>query len=102
MFKGFLSGRVVNDARVFTYNTNNGTQSGVSFSVASNGNSGRDDDVTYVNCTYFNRDENFAQYVKQGNQVIVSGPITTNRNESTGATYINMIVEEFEFGAKKQ
>lgn len=100
MIKAFVSGRVVNDAKVFTYNTSNGQNNGVSFTLASNRQGS--DDATFIDCTYFNRDENLAHYIKQGNQIIVSGDLSIRFDQQSGKNYISLIIDDFEFGAKKQ
>lgn len=88
MIKIYASGRLTNDAKVFTYGSNG---SGVSFTVASNDRGS--DDTDFIQCTMFNRDENFAQYLKKGQYVVASGRY--KRNEQG---YVSCIVDDFEFG----
>lgn len=99
MIKCFASGRVVNDAKVFTYNTSNGQNTGVNFTIASNRQNS--DDAVFIDCTYFNRDENLASYIKQGNQVIVSCDLSIRYDQQSNRNYVSLIVNDFEFGAKK-
>lgn len=93
MIKVTATGRLVRDANVFRYNDNE--KSGVKFTIASNDLGSEDPD--FLSCVIFNRDENMAQYLKMGNQVIVSGRL---KSDKKGYNYC--IVDDFEFGAAKK
>lgn len=88
-------GRLVNDAKVFTYG---GDKTGINFSIASNRMGS--EEATFVSCTMFGRGENLAQHLKQGNQIIIHGDLATSENG--GSYYTKIIVSEVEFGASKQ
>lgn len=92
MIKIFATGRLIKDAKVFEYGQG---KSGVSFCIASNDRGS--EEAEFLNCTMFNRDNNFAQYLKQGNQIIVQGRYSKNDEG-----YVSCIVDELEFGASKQ
>lgn len=96
MIKVMATGRITKDAEVFTYGQN---KTGVSFGLACN--QVNREDAVFVNCTVFGRDENLAQYLKMGNQIIVHGNLTID-NDGNGNYYTKIIVDELEFGAKKQ
>lgn len=93
MIKMYISGRLANDAKVFSYG--NEGKTGVNFSVVSNVPNG--DSTEIIGCTYYNRGEEFAKHLTQGNQVIVSGDYHKN-----DAGYVSCIVRDFEFGAAKK
>lgn len=95
MIKVVASGRLTKDANVFSYGQG---KSGVNFTLACN-QIGRDEAV-FINCVVFGRDENLAQYLKMGNQIIVNGNLTIDKNNDN--YYTKIIVDELEFGAKKQ
>ena len=92
-------GRLCNDAEVFNYSNGNG--SGVKFRLACN-NGINNGDVNFVECVIFNRDENLAQYLKQGNQIIVSGDLKIKYDPESNRSYTQIIVNNFDFGARKQ
>lgn len=92
MIKIYAVGRITNEPKVFSYGDN---KKGVSFSIASNDRAR--DKVEYLNCVMFNRDENFAKYLEVGDQVIVTGNFSKNKEN-----YVSCIVDDLEFGAKKQ
>ena len=92
MIKMFITGRLANDAKVFSYG--NEGKTGVSFAVVSNNYGSEEPEI--INCTAFNRSENFANSLKQGNQVICTGRYTRNDKG-----YVSCIIEDFEFGAAK-
>ena len=95
MLKVTAAGRLVKDATVFTYGQG---KTGINFSLACNVR-GKEEPV-YVNCTMFGRDENTSQYLTMGNQLIVSGDLDIS-NDGEGNYYTKIIVQEFDFGAKK-
>lgn len=90
------AGRLAKDAEVFTYGQN---KTGLKFPVICP-KQNRENTV-YVNCTMFGPDENLAQYLTQGNQVIFSGELDINAGND-GNYYTSVIVNQLEFGAKKQ
>ena len=95
MIKVTAVGRLVKDASVFTYGDG---KTGINFSLACN-IQGREEPV-FINCTQWGRDENTAQYLLMGNQIIVHGDLDISANDGNYYTKIN--VKEWEFGARKQ
>lgn len=96
MLKVTAVGRLTKDAEVFTYGQG---KSGIKFGLACNIR-GTDEPV-FINCTQFGRDENTAMYLTMGDQIIVHGDLTKNKGND-GNWYDQIIVQEWEFGAKKQ
>ena len=96
MLKATATGRLVKDASVFTYD--GGSKSGINFTLACNLR-GKEEPV-FINCTQFGRDENTAMNLTMGNQIIVHGDLDIT-NDGNGNYYTKIIVQEFEFGAKK-
>ncbi len=101
MLKGYAAGRVVKDAEVLPYS--NGQGSLVKFTLACDRGFGENKSTSFLNCVIFGRDENTAQYILQGNQMICHGDIVIPPYEG-GNNYNNtqMIVTDFDFGAKKK
>lgn len=102
MLMAFGEGRITKDAEVFTYGQN---KTGVSFTLACNrGFGGEDDTTSFLRCTMYGRDENFAQYLKTGNQVIVQGDLTIKPYEKDDpySGQPTLVVNSLTFGAKKQ
>lgn len=95
----FGEGRLAKDATVFTYGPN-GSKKAVQFGLISD-KSYNSDLTTYFNCVIWNRDERLAQWLKQGNQLIVFGEINIQRDE-TGQNWPTLEVKNFKFGSKKQ
>lgn len=94
MIKVVATGRLTSNAKVFTYGQG---KTGINFGLACN-QVGREEPV-FIQCTQFGRDENLAQYLTMGNQIIVHGNLTIDEND--GNYYTKIIVDELEFGAKK-
>ena len=91
-------GRLAKDPEVKVFGRENKTL--VEFPIVSDGRFGSENS-TYIKCTMFNRDENFAQYLHQGDQVFIKGYLNINKG-SDGNYYTSLIVDELVFGAKKQ
>ena len=94
MIKATAVGRLSKDAEIFTYGQG---KTGISFALICNQMGG--DSSTYIQCVQFGRDENLAQYLKMGNQLIVHGDLVIE--ERNGSYYTKIIVSELEFGARK-
>lgn len=92
------AGRLTRDAEVFDYA--NGEKTGVRFSLACNPGRFADEEAVFVNCTYFGRDERLASHLLKGDQVIVSGDMSMRKTDDD--RYFDLIVNRFDFGAKKQ
>lgn len=97
MIKVTAVGNVVKNAEVFNYS--NGKGSGVSFSLACKRGFGDNETTTFLNCVMFGRDENTAQYILMGNQLVVHGDLDIQNND--GKYYTRLIVDDMEFGRKK-
>jgi single-stranded DNA-binding protein len=100
MLKGVGVGRLTKDATVFSYRD----KTGVNFTLACNrGFGGDDDQVSFLKCTMFNRDENLARHLHQGDQLTVHGDIVIKpydpNDQYSGEA--SMIVDTLEFGARK-
>ena len=102
MLKIFGEGRLVKEASVFTYGNN---KSGVNFTLACNRFGYGDNDTTsFIRCTMYGRDENFAQTLHVGNQYIVEGDLIIKPYEE-GDNYsgtCNLIVDSLTFGQQKK
>lgn len=98
MIRCTAAGRLTRDAEVFEYN--HGESTGVKFSLACNAGRYRDEDTVFINCTYFNRDDRLAAHLLQGDQVIVSGDLNI-RDSDDGKRYVDLVIDHFDFGAKK-
>lgn len=96
MLKITAVGRLTKDAEVFSYGQG---KTGITFNLACNQMGS--DEAVFIQCTQFGRDENLAQYLKMGNQIIVHGDLIKNQGND-GNWYDKIIVQELEFGAKKQ
>lgn len=90
-------GRLTKDAEVFTYGQG---KSGINFCLACNDPMNPDGDANFLNCVIFGRDQNLAQYLTMGNQIIAHGNLSLT-NDGKGNYYTKLIVNNFEFGAKK-
>ena len=100
MLKVFGEGRLTKDAEIFHYNTNNGTNTGVRFTIASNRII---EGTDFIDCTFFNRGEKLANALHQGDQVCVVGDLQIDR-ETDGnnyKVYPKIIIDDLSFGAKK-
>lgn len=95
MIKIFATGRLTKNAEVFTYGDN---KTGIRFSIASS--NGYDENATFLNCVFWNRGQNLANHLLQGNQVIVEGEMEVNSSQN-GQYYTQCRVTNLEFGAKK-
>lgn len=94
MIKVFAEGRIAKDARVFEYGKRNDIKTGVSFGLICN-RFYEDEDPTYIQCVIWNRDENLADYLTTGQQMIITGNLT--RNEEG---YYSITVEDLSFGQR--
>lgn len=101
MIKINAVGRLSEDAKVETYGREGKTC--VKFKLVCNHGYNDDQPPTTLFCTKFASDENLAQYMKQGDQFIISGSFSKYRGID-GNYYDQVILDRdgLEFGAKKK
>lgn len=104
MLKFVAEGRITRDAIIFEYGNEGKTAVGIT--LACNGPyQGPDVDppVSYVNVTFWNRGENFAKSLTQGQQLFIIGDGELRSREADGEVFHNLVitrVEDFSFGAR--
>lgn len=98
MLKATACGRLTKNAKIIDYSNGNGTM--VVCTLACNNSRNPDAAPTYVDCLFMNRGESLAQYLLQGNQLTCSGSLELKKNGEY--SNLTMVVDDFDFGAKKQ
>lgn len=101
MFKMTGVGRLTKDAELFTYGGGDEKKTGIRFSLASN-DWRNPDTADFLNCVMFRGNQSLADNLKQGDQVMVSGNYQNRPREDGDQYNTSCVVEDLEFGAKKQ
>lgn len=99
-------GRLTADPELTSYGKGKDAGSRCSFTVASKQRGGSDEHTDFLRCVSFGKlAEILDQYLSKGDQVIIFGHISNGSYETKDGEKrytTDVIVEDFEFGAKKQ